>query len=382
MTEDGNDMKALAQAFDLFTQSTHALEEAHRLLEDRARVLSDELAAKNQELALTNDYLNYILESMSDGVITVDPSGIITKFNRSAALILGYSSEEAVGLRFRDLFDREFVVPPHPSLMRLRSKAGRTTPVSERNAPIHDRFAQCIGHVKVFQDLSEIESLRQQLRQVDRLALIGEMAATVAHEIRNPLGGIRGFASLLAQDIPSDDPRSRLVEKILVGVKNLNSVVNELLEYTRPVEIDPKPVNCAELVDAALAYLDMGPRDIKLINDVPRDLIIIADPDKLRQVFLNILLNAVQSIEKSGDIRVSTLSTTDTVSVVITDTGCGIATDVIEKVFSPFYSTKEKGTGLGLAVAAKIVEGHTGSLSVHSEPGRGSTFSVCLPRMV
>ncbi len=375
----GEDIKVLAQAFEVFTQSTQALEETHRLLEARARQLGEELAAKNQELALTNDYLNCILESMSDGVIAVDMRNKVVTFNRSARVILGYSSELAVGRVFEDLFGRPFLAGPGV-LPVLRNTSGRHVQVSERDAPISDRAGLCIGYVKVFQDLTEIHALREQVRQIDRLAAIGEMAATVAHEIRNPLGGIRGFAALLARDIPEDDPRSRLVGKILTGVKNLESVVNELLEYTRPVELHIRPVTCHELVDGALAFLETGQRHIGVKKRIGRDLAVLADADKMRQVLLNILINGVQSIEGEGSITVSTKAERKHVTIAVADTGCGIAADELKKVFSPFYTTKEKGSGLGLAVAAKIVEGHRGRIEAESKPGQGSVFRIRLPR--
>jgi len=381
MDDPSNDLRELKQAFELFTQSTHALEHAHQQLQARAEVLSEELAARNRELALANDYLDCILQSMSDGMMAVDTNGVITKFNRSAGIILGYAPEEVIGHSFRDLFGRDFSVRTGVSTMRLRTRNGRVIPISERDAPIEDRAGNRLGYVKVFQDLSELEALREQVRQIDRLALIGEMAATVAHEIRNPLGGIRGFASLLARDIPPDDPRTRLVEKILVGVKSLNSVVNELLEYTRPVELQLRPADCAELVDAAISYLEIGDRPIAVRNRVKAGMTIVVDPDKMRQVLLNILINAQQSIDGNGEIRIDAESSPDAVTIAISDNGCGIAREALHKVFSPFFSTKEKGTGLGLAVAAKIVESHGGALTVDSEPGNGSTFSIRLPHL-
>ena len=380
MSDAREEMKALAEAFEMFTRSTRSLEESYRLLDEHAKELSEELAAKNRELALTNDYLDSILESMSDGVIAIDTQGVVTKFNRSAGVILGYSAEEAVGKPFGKMFDREFSAPPGPVTATLRARSGRLVPVTERDAPLSDRANRRIGYVKVFEDLTEIQALREQVRQRDRLAAIGEMAATVAHEIRNPLGGIRGFAALLARDIPAEDPRARLVEKILAGSKSLDRVVGELLEYTRPVELETRPVACAELVGIALSYLDRGNEKVRIDNTVDPSFKVLADPDKMRQVLLNILINAEQSIESEGEITISAAADDSAVTIAVQDTGSGIPPDELDRVFSPFYSTKERGTGLGLAVAAKIVEGHGGALTVESEVGKGSTFSVRLPR--
>jgi nitrogen fixation/metabolism regulation signal transduction histidine kinase len=408
MKDPADNLKALTEAFEVFTRSTQTLEESHRLLEERARELGVELAAKNRELALTNEYLNSILESMSDGVIVADTDGIITKFNRSASRILEYSEEDVVGCSFFELFHRDFIahdgitcprpapksgeqshfalVYPDPATVNeamgavLCAKSGRDISVAERDAPISDRSGACIGYVKVFQDLTEIEALREQVRQIDRLAAIGEMAATVAHEIRNPLGGIRGFASLLARDIPPEDPRSRLVEKILVGTRNLNRVVDELLEYTRPMDLRLRPSNCAEVIDAAISYVETGGRPITISNATQRHLKIYVDPDKLRQVFLNILLNAVQSIENEGEILISAEPDGAMMNVFIHDTGCGIPSEKIGQVFSPFFTTKEKGTGLGLAIAAKIVDAHGGALRAESDVGVGTTIVLTLPK--
>src|SRR5690606_38927974 len=173
------------------------------------------------------------------------------------------------------------------------------------DAPIADNERREIGQVKVFQDLTQIEALREQVRQQDRLAAIGKMAATVAHEIRNPLGGIRGFAALLARDVVEDDPKSRLVEKILIGVKQLDRVVSDLLEYTRPLELQLRPWSCAELVESAWGFVDPGGRDVTFETAIDPVLYVHADADKMRQVFLNLLINAVQSVTEQGHIRVA-----------------------------------------------------------------------------
>ena len=188
---------------------------------------------------------------------------------------------------------------------------------------------------------------------------------------------------LLARDVDGDDPRARLVEKILEGTKALDRVVNELLEYTRPVELQLRSVNCADLVSAAISFVELDQRPtIAIINEVEPELTVLADPDKIRQVFLNILLNAVQSIQGEGEIRIAATvnGDNDAVTVVISDTGCGMSEEQLDTAFSPFYTTKEKGTGLGLAEARKIVEAHAGDLVATSERGKGSTFFLRLPR--
>lgn len=373
----GADVKSLQEAFELFTRTTQTMEESYRKLEERLRSLDQELQSRNQELALATDYLNSVLHSMSDGVVTVDTSGVITTFNGAAEKVLGYNEKDVVGRPFHKVFGREFAVPARQMLTALCTSDGKSVPVTERDSPIADRTNKEIGSVKVFQDLSEIEALREQVRHRDRLASLGEMAATVAHEIRNPLGGIRGFATLLSRDIPEDDPRSRLVGKIIEGTISLDAVVNELLEYTRPVDLNLRTLTCAELIERSLGFLGAH-EGIVIDNRVVDESPIEVDLEKMQQVLLNILLNAVQSMADGGTITLETNIQESTVAFLITDAGHGIPSEDIDRVFFPFYTTKEKGTGLGLAVASKIVESHGGALKVVSEVGKGSTFRVSL----
>lgn len=374
----GADVRALTEAFESFTETTQAMETAYRRLEDRLEMMNRELAERNRELAFTRDYLNDILESMSDGVIAVDTDGVVTAFNRAAGDVLGVDARDVLNQPFRDVFQRDFDAPPDATLQELPRRNGRSVTVTEQDSPILDRDQARLGTVKVFQDLTEIEAMRNRMQQQERLAAIGEMAATVAHEIRNPLGGMRGFASLLARDIDDDDPRIRLVEKILRGSQHLERVVNELLEFTRPVELRARATSLEEVIESALGYLEWDAERITVEPRFEADAVALADPDQLRQVLLNIVLNAMQSIDGTGSVTLSAESDERWAHVRVADTGCGMDGETKRKVFSPFFTTKEKGTGLGLAVAAKIVEAHGGKLSVESEPGEGSVFTIQL----
>ena len=374
------DIRALADAFELFTRTTQTMEESYRRLEGRLQELDRELEAKNRELALTSDYLSSIMESMSDGVIAIDTQGVVTTFNRAASHVLGYDARDAVGHSFMDVFGREFAASSGRHTRELRAKDGRTVQVNECDSPLFDRSLRRIGTVKVFQDQTEIEMLRTRLQHQDRLAAIGQLAATVAHEIRNPLGGIRGFAALLARDIDQKDPRARLVEKVLEGSKALERVVTELLEFTRPLQLQLQNVPLREIVESAFAYVDIDSNAIAIKNEVDQATRVAADADKLRQVLLNIIINAKQSMIQGGSIRAASISNDGWVELRVIDTGCGMDEQQREQIFSPFFTTKEKGTGLGLAIAAKIVEAHGGRISAESAPGAGSTFTITLPR--
>lgn len=378
--QNNTDMAALAEAMEIFTRTTKTMEEAYRALESRVQALDKELDQKNAELAVTTDYVSNLLESISDGVIAIDPEGRVVRFNRAAAINLGYHAEDVIGQPFNELFGRGFAAPRMPGAMELRTKSGRMIPVNERDSSVQDEQGRHLGKVKTFQDLSELIALREQVRQIDRLAAIGEMAATVAHEIRNPLGGIRGFATFLAQDLKDDPPKKRLVDKILTGTASLEKVVSGLLEYTRPVDLSLKPVCCAAIMQDALRYLEYDPHLVAIFTEVDPGLRILADGDRIRQVLMNIVQNAIQSLPGSGELRIEAEAGDTTITFHIRDTGCGIPPEALEQIFSPFYTTKEKGTGLGLAICQKIVDGHGGTLIAESEAGRGSVFVLTLPR--
>lgn len=374
-----DDVLALQQAFEQFTKSTATLEAAYQQLQARVDSLDRELEQKNRQLAFTTDYLNSVLDSMSDGVVAIDTEGRITTFNRAAEAILGYTAGSIVGAAYADVFGRPFGDSERLTAVDMKTQSGAFIPVTERISPVADKDGRQIGRVKVFQDLSEIEYLREQIRRKDRLAAIGEMAATVAHEIRNPLGGIRGFAALLERDLTDNEDAQRLVQKILAGTRNLDRVVNELLEYTRPIELRKARCDLAELVESAAGLAGISGKCLQIESDLPAGAI-AADADRLRQVFLNILLNAWQSTGPDGTIQVAINENGEDAVVTVADNGPGINAEDLDRIFFPFFTTKEKGTGLGLAVAAKIVETHGGVITAQSTRGSGATFVVRLPR--
>jgi PAS domain S-box-containing protein len=380
MQADARQIAALSHALDVFTESSRRMEEAYLALRERVAQLDQQLQEKNHQLEVTSDYLASLLESISDGVIAVDTNECITHFNRAACGILGFEASEVIGARFDDVFGRAFRLPLMAGQGALRARSGRQVMVNERDSTVAGSDGARLGQVKTFQDLSELHALREQVRQVDRLAAIGEMAASVAHEIRNPLGGIRGFTAFLLSDLPPEDSRRRMVEKIDIGARSLERVVNELLDYTRPVELHPRPVPVAGLVEAATAYLDV-PEGVCLECTIDPGLRVWADADKLRQVLINVLLNGFQSLGGArGMVHAGATGDDERVVITIRDTGCGIAPEDMERIFSPFYTTKEKGTGLGLAVCAKIIEGHGGAITAESTPGEGTAIHIRLPR--
>ncbi|HID31213.1 MAG TPA: hypothetical protein EYP19_14615, partial [Desulfobacterales bacterium] len=245
-------------------------------------------------------------------------------------------------------------------------------------------------------DLSELRRLEERLERADRLAVIGQMAATVAHEIRNPLNGIEGFAGLLEREFPEDDPRRRYARNILEGVRALNKTVTDLLQFARPARLDLRPWRLSHIFQQVIFFLQeeiRSPRKdgrstplsahikVETAYDTDADEV-IADREQLRGAFLNLVLNAAQAMPDGGVIRIESrpADTKGQLCIRISDSGTGIPPEIREKLFTPFVTTKEHGTGLGLAITKKIIESHQGAITVESEPGKGTTFTVVLPR--
>lgn len=375
-----NDLRTLTEALNELSEASKAWEKAYLLLQERVAELDRELKEKNQQLATTTEYLSNLLESISDGVIAINLDGTISIFNRAAQQILGYTQKEIIGKKFEKIFGRNFL--PNPQNLKpnmLRAKSGRMVPIAEKNSNIINSEGTPIGMVKVFQDLTEILELKSYIQQKERLALIGEMSATVAHEIRNPLGGIRGFASFLAKDIPTSDPKYKYVEKIIQGIQSLEKIVNDLLEYTRPLEINYERVNLLKTIQDAIDLLSLDKKEITFDIKCQQDIEIWGDESKLKQVFRNILTNSIQSIEAKGKITTSVEIENNFVKIEIKDTGCGIKSEDLAKIFSPFFTTKEKGTGLGLAISQKIIGAHGGQITAESKLGKGTKITIWLP---
>jgi two-component system NtrC family sensor kinase len=238
---------------------------------------------------------------------------------------------------------------------------------------------------KVQQRSRELQGMQKQLMQSEKLASLGKLAAGVAHEINNPMTGILTNASLLLEDLPPDDPRREDLETIVNETIRCRRIVKGLLDFARQSQPEKKRVLINEIVRNSLALLrnQASFRNIEIVEDLDPYLPeILADPNQIQQVFVNILINAAEAMNQNGRIRVASKRADrvgEQVEVAISDTGPGIAPDAVSKLFDPFYTTKSTGTGLGLAVSYGIVQSHGGTIEVDSEPGYGATFIVRLP---
>lgn len=232
-----------------------------------------------------------------------------------------------------------------------------------------------------------IIGIEEQLRRAERLSALGELSAMLAHEIRNPLGSIRGTAEILRDDFRPGHPKHEFLEILLKETDRLNRVVEDFLRLSRPIDGERKTCDLsAELRElVTLLGSDAAARGVRIALEVVDLPSVTGDPEKLRQAFLNLILNGIQATVAGGTVTVrgAVLPRSGDdgplVELAFADTGAGIPRESIEKIFTPFFTTKEGGTGLGLAITQRIVEGHGGTVTVESEPGQGTTFRVRLP---
>ena len=249
--------------------------------------------------------------------------------------------------------------------------------VTEKLQSSHDQLTRTVQSLR--QELGEKNRL---LERKNRLAALGEMAAGMAHEIRNPLGGIQLYASLLAQDMEDRPEALQRVKKISGGVKRLEALVGQVLQFTREMTAHPQQIDLAETIDQAIEYATptLESHHVTCRVDGPRPMPVTADPTLLVQAILNLLLNAAEAIEDQGSIEIAYGQPENDAErqfqIIITDTGPGIASKLLDKVFNPFFTTKDSGTGLGLAIVHRVVEAHDGAVTASNAIGGGARFEV------
>ncbi len=239
------------------------------------------------------------------------------------------------------------------------------------------------GLILFFRDITHIQKLQQVAARGGRLQELGEMAAKLAHEIRNCLGGIRGFASLLFRDLSSQPRLQEMISRIIEGTKSLEKLVTTVLVYARPIELSEQTVDLPQFLKQTAKALKIDPdfpTNVKFHLHIPDEVILVPiDSDAMKRALLNLLLNGVQAMPEGGELTLSLLKYETNCQISISDTGTGMNDDQLNALFSPLFTTKRNGNGLGLVETKKIVEGHGGSIGVRSTLGRGATFLLTLP---
>lgn len=341
----------------------------------------------------TQAFASEVVTNLPVGLLTSDTNGLVTLVNCPVASMLGMDREELMGSPIYDKggLDWNTVVE---TLSRDRAvleqernlvaSGGKVTPISLSASRIINEDGLFLGHLFIMRDLGEVKNLQDQVRRNERLTALGNLAAGVAHEIRNPLSSIKGFATFLAGKIKGEGADKDAAKMMIQEVDRLNRVVSELLEFARPGELRLRNENINDIIERALRLADCDVSAKKITVHFPRnDLIplVLVDAERLTQALLNLFLNAIQSTEKGGELQVfaSIDRESGRLGIRISDTGKGISPEVLAGIFNPYFTTKPSGTGLGLAIVHRIVEGHGGEIKVESQPHKGSVFTILLP---
>ncbi len=346
-----------------------------------------------------------ILSSVEDGVITLDRSGNVTFFNEAAEMLTDLAASHALSLSFVRIFRKEpwlaaLIRKSFPPLQEsargegdLVSRWGKKVPVGVTVSPLLEPNGKCLGSILLLRNLTYHKELEEDLKRADRLAMVGTLAAGLAHEIRNPLGGIKGAAQLLRRSLDRDSSLLEYTHIMTREVDRVNLLIEQLLDLSRPAKLEIVPLNIHEVLEDVL-LLELKTKakptiTVKKLFD-PSLPPIRGDRNRLTQVFLNLVRNGCQAMDGSGTLTITTRLDTDRyvrgqgtrrskfIWVEIADQGIGIKEEDLLHIFSPFFTTKNSGTGLGLAVCYWIIKEHGGIIRVETSEGKGSTFKVSL----
>lgn len=400
----------LSRGFELFSLETERLSNAYAHLHTQFRKVNqkleetnERLSVKVQELHVLTNYLDNILSRMSQGLIFIDLAGCMTTYNEAAEELLEKPVKHLLYQKFSDFFeddqfgysmsralaDKKAPKITHISLVFADGKQKEvevsTTFVRHKKGQETENLAE--GLIVLMRDITEVRQLQILASRNDRMKALGEMAAQVAHEIRNPLGGIKGFASLLHRDLADKPELLRLTDYIVEGANTLDRLVTQVLNFSRPFHLEIKTINLSdilnELKETLFAENALNPT-IEFKLTTPRTVLCPGDPGLLKSAIHNLLMNAIQAMPDGGKLTVK-LEKIDhkgeikRAEIKIIDTGIGIPHDHLKKLFSPFFSTKPDGNGLGLAEAHKVLQAHGGEIAVDSLPGYGTCFTLKIP---
>lgn len=356
----------------------------------------DRLRAK---LEISQKYLDNILHTSETAIIVIDNKEKFTSWNKGAELIFGYTEKEAIGKPsslllpnankyFQELNYIKETVKTSGEVLIIETerctKDGRIIPVQLSVARLPSKNGEYSGRTVIIKDVSIVKQLQQQIDQSEKLAVIGQLAAGIAHEIGNPLASISSLVQLIQRKNKDENLAEQLI-LIKENIDRISKIVRELVDFSRPPSYEKIIIQVTDVIKTAVGIVKYDKRVKKVNFEIdldPNIPLIKVVPDQLLQVFVNILINALDAIEGTGNIFVKTSHDEKNIYISITDDGCGMDKETIQKIFDPFFTTKDvgKGTGLGLSVSYSIIKKLNGEIIVESEVNKGSTFIIRIPR--
>jgi len=369
-------------------------------LAESLRLTGEALSEKSSHLAELEKRSENILQNISSGLITTGMAGKITYVNRTAERISGIDAASSQGRGLLEIFQLKDNWNPYENLKILEGPPFRVEGwvgdgpedqyLGMTFSLLRDEGESVSGVICSFQDLTQIRKMEEQIRRSDRLAVVGELAAGMAHEIRNPLASLSGSIQLLSEDLTLEDTNRELMEIVNREVSRLNSLITDFLHFASPRPLQLKVIDLLAALQETVTLLQQssGPEREVRVSAPEGDYRAEVDPMLMKQVFWNLARNAVEAMPEGGELVVAVERfpvqgeggvIVDNLEISFADTGAGIPSHEVDRVFTPFYSTKEQGTGLGLSIVFKIVEAHGGRVEVESRSSGGTVFRVRVP---
>jgi signal transduction histidine kinase len=401
LAESNPELVRLTAAFEEFNRTSTTLQRSYEELQAEARLLSVELANTNAQLERSlaekervESELREILASLSNGVLVIGLDKRVNICNPAALHLLALPPEAtsssnsyqnlAIPASIKEMVARALESDLEDLEIELRCETGPHRYISVSSARVFNSKQQPLGTTIILKDVTRLKELERETQRAQKLQAMGEMAVQLAHEIRNPLGGIELFASLLGSELQDNTELKGLAEQIVTGVKFLNTIVTNMLTFTRSSRPHYREFDLKELILDTLSFVEPIFQQRHIVLEKPaldEPIWVDGDPEMLRQMLINLLMNGLQAIPEAGRLSVRLeAERREYIEIEIEDTGTGIPPENIPRIFDPFFTTNERGTGLGLSLVHQIVEKHHGKIVAKSEFGSGTQFTIWLPR--
>jgi PAS domain S-box-containing protein len=348
------------------------------------------------------NFTESIIQSIGSGIIITEMNDTITYINKAGERILGYGKDELMGRPFGifSLKEKQSAIPSflnNPDDMDtrkegwMRKKDHTEFPVGFTiNNHLSNR-GEKIGKIVIFRDLTNVYKIQEEILRMDRLVSLGKLASGIAHELRNPLAGIKTTAQALGEEMSGDDSRREYLHRITKEIDRLNDLLKTFFSFAKPQNLNLAHCHIRDIINEIIPFLikEIADKGIRFIEDYhPQLPNIKVDKTQMHQVFLNLFLNAIQAMPNGGELKIEASPTLSDplkgfrqnyVRVIISDTGKGIPSQIVHKIFDPFFTTKPKGIGLGLSITYQIIKKHGGTIKVESEWEKGTSFVINLP---
>jgi len=332
-----------------------------------------------------------VLENMPIGLVAIDGEGKVASFNQAAERVLERPTEGILGRNAAEVLPREIeelwsTLKDEKRVLEQELDCslgqGRTIPLGVHLSKLEGEDGTALGDLILFRDMTEVRALQKEIERSERLASLGRLAAGVAHEIRNPLSSIKGFATYFGERYKGIPEDRKTAEIMVQEVERLNRVITQLLEFARPMTVQKKRLHPEPVIQHSLKTIEREAEasNVRIESKIGSEILQVPmDADRITQVLLNLYLNAIEAMDGGGTLTVTAAHESKGLRISVADTGKGIQGEDIHHVFDPYFTTKPSGTGLGLAIVHRIIESHGGEVKIESEPGRGTTVTIILP---